>query len=569
MSILALLLAVAPVLTACPSATPQVVEKEVVVEKPVVQTVVVEKVVVATATPEPLPTAVVAEEPVYGGTLRVVSSSDVRPVDPLVCGGTDCWAVDLMVLNGLLRFKQGSADVEPELAEGMPSVSEDGLTYTFKLREGVKFSSGRDLTAHDFKWSFERYMKEGNRTNYFMTIKGAEAFRNGETEQLEGLKLLDDYTVEFTLDISTPYFLQLLAIPWTYVVDKEAIEEWGEDINQHLAGAGPFVMEERIPGQKLVFVKNANYFRDDEPYLDQVIWEVGVDPEVAVLRLEKGEIDLMEDFIPSSQLHRLMSDPQWQPYIQHGSASDAYNLNLRPANKPYDDLRVRQAIYTAIDREKLVKVTGGLGQPAYGLFSPSSGDWYNADIARYDYDPDKAKALLAEAGYADGFQTDGWAYNVTPYPEIAQSIQQDLAVIGIDVDLHLVARPAWTASKQDPTHGLGFNQGPLEIPDPFYIVEFYFLCSSIQPEGCCNRSWTCDPERDEKILAAGRETDHAKRVEMYHELEESVTYDEVIHVPLYYPEWVFIHSPKVGGYTFPVVMAWTMHIPRYWSVTGE
>jgi len=448
-------------------------------------------------------------------------------------------------------------------------VSDDGLTYNFKLHEGLKFSSGRDLTAEDYRWSFERHMKIGWGTAYYMMIKGAKAFGGGDTEHLEGLQVLDDHTVQFTLDTPASYFLQLLAIPWTFVVDKEAVEEHGDDYAFNPAGSGPFVLEEWTPGQKAIFTKNPNYFRDDEPYLDQVIWEVGVDPEVALLRLEKGEIDLMEDRIPVSQLQRITSDPKWQPYVLAAPGNDTYYMTLRPANEEYSDIRVRQAIYMAIDREKMVKITGGRGQPAYGLLAPPSGDWHNPDIARYDYDPEGARALLAEAGYPDGFKTEAWSYNVSPYPEIAQAVQQDLAAIGIDVDLHLVSRPAWAASNRNPEVGLGFNSWSLEVPDPSYIYDSAFTCASFFPDSCCNFSYYCTEELDAQVMAASMETDYATRVGLYHELDQTVCHDLILWVPLYHPGWVFIHSPKVGGYTYPVVLAWTMQVPRYWSATGQ
>lgn len=577
-----LLVLASMIVNACAQPTPVIVEKEKVVEKPVFQTVVVEKEkvvketvvvekeVVVTPTPEPVPTVVKAEKPVYGGTLRIASSSDFPSMDLPVSWDSASWAVELMIFNGLMRFQRSSAETEPELAESY-SVSDDGLIWTFKVREGLTFSDGSPLTAHDVKYSVDRNFSPdvgGWGTAYYMAIEGTAERMAGEADEVIGVKVVDDYTIEFHLTSPVPYFDKLMAMPWTYAMKKEHVEKYADDVSHRPLGSGPFMLEEWIPGQRAIFVKNPNYFRDDEPYVDKVIWEIGVEPEVALLRLEKGELDLMEDRVPASEYPRLIADPKWQPYIIEEAGNDTYYMTVNYNQEPLRHLKVRQAIAHAIDKEKMVRLIGGRGEPAKGLFA-ANNPAYNPDIPYYEYNPEKAKELLAEAGYPDGFKMDAWDYNVYPYPEMGQAIQHDLGAIGIDVHLHLLSRAAWFEANAQPENGLGFNSWSLELPDPSYIVDGGFSCAAMYPNSCCNFSWYCNAEFDAKLDAARSELDPEKRIEMYKEIDKHVTYDEVLWVPLYYPKWSFIYSPKVGGFEMPRVLAWTHQFYRYWSVTGE
>jgi len=542
--------------------TPQVVEKVV--------TEVVEVEVEVTPTPEPIPTAAVSTEPVYGGVLRVASSSEIPSMDPPVSWDSASWAAQLMVFNGLLRFASGSSDTEPELAESY-EVSDDGLTWTFKLREGLTFSDGTPLTAEDVKYSVDRNFSPdvgGWGTAYYMAIEGTAEMMSGEADEVSGVKVLDDQTIQFQLISPVPYFDKLMSMPWMYVMNRAQVEQYTDDVSHHPLGSGPFVVEEWTPGQSIKFAQNPNYFREDEPYLDGVEWEFGVEPEVALLRLEKGEIDLMEDRIPASEYPRLVGDPQWQPYIVEGEGNDTYYMTINSNQEYLRELPVRQAIAHAIDREKMVRVTGGRGIPAKGLFAPNNPA-YNPDIPYHEYNPDKARELLAEAGYPDGFKIDAWDYNVFPYPEMGQAVQQDLGAIGIDVDLHLLSRAAWFAANAQEENGLGFNSWSLELPDPSYIVDGGFSCAAMFPDSCCNFSWYCSEDLDAKLDAARSEQDPHTRIELYQEIDQIVTHDLTLWVPLYYPRWTFIHSPKVGGYQMPKVLGFTQPYGRMWSVTGE
>jgi len=593
------LLVAALILTACPAPTPQIIEvpKEVVVEKKVVETIEVvkevavekivketvevvveiEKEVVVTATPEPLPTPVVAEEPEYGGTIYATFVADPPSLgDPPPSWDGSSWMCHMLLYNGLLRFKQQpSQDVEPELAEALPTVSPDGKVFTFKLREGLKFSSGRPLTAEDVKWSLDRMLDDetqGWGVTYYMGIKGAPEAFSGEADGVEGIRVIDDLTIEIEMSdpIAPDWFMKLMTVAWTYVVDREAVEQWGEEFRVHPAGSGPYVLAEYTPGQMLVFEKNPNYWRQpDEPYADRIEIELSVDTSVAALKLEKGEIDLAaSDPMSPAALRPFLENPAWAPYIDRQEDTGAHLLALDASEGLTADLRVRQAIAYAIDKERMIAITGGNAIPAKTLLAPGSGEWYDPTMPEYEYSPEKAKALLEEAGVAEGTTIEFWSANYYPWAEIGQAIQYDLSQIGLDVQLHLVQRAAWYEANAN-HNPLVVNQWPLELPDPAYIFDGGFTCAAMYPDSCCNWSWICTDEMEAKLAAARQEQDKETRIGMYHALDRQVSYDEVLWIPLYSPEYIWVHSPRLGGFEVSVVYGpGTVNLSRMWVVGG-
>lgn len=582
-----LMVIAALLMSSCAPATPQIVEKEklatvviekeVPVEKKVVETVVIEKQVVVTPTPIPLPTAVVAEEPEYGGTIRLTFVADPPSLgDPPPSWDSSSWTCHMLLYNGLLRFKrQPSMEVEPELAESLPTVSPDGMTFTFKLREGLRFSSGRMLTAEDVKYSLDRMLDDetqGWGVTYYMGIQGAPEAFAGIAEGVEGIRVIDDRTIEIKMaePIAPDWFMTLMAVPWTYVVDREAVEKWGDEFTNHPAGAGPYVLKEYTPGRLLVFEKNPNYWRfPEEPYADRIEIELGVDTSLAALKLEKGEIEFTgPDPMSPAALKPFLDNPVWQPYIEEQMDTGAYFIALDASQGITADLRVRQAIAHAIDKNKMIEVMGANAIPAKSLLAPASGDWFDPTIPEYEYNPEKAKALLQEAGVAEGTTLEIWSANYYPWAEMAQAVQYDLQQIGLNVDLHLVQRAAWYEANAN-HNPIVFNQWPLELPDPAYIFDGGFACAAMYPDSCCNWSWICTDEMEAKLRAARQEQNREERVKMYHALDREVVYEKALWIPLFHLKYIWVRSPRLGGFHVSLVFGpGVQQLSRLWLVGG-
>jgi ABC-type transport system substrate-binding protein len=591
--LLAVLTSISLVLTQCSTPTPQIIKETVVVKETVpvekVVTQVVEKVAtqvvekqvekVVTPTPQvvPLPNVAVAtDKPVRGGTIRATWVADVPNLgDPPPSWDAQSWTSHMLLYSGLLRFKAGSADVEPELAESLPAVSADGKVYTFKLRPGLKFSSGRALTAADVKYSLDRMLDDktqGWGVTYYMAIKGAPEAFAGTADGVSGIRVKDERTIEIELSeaLSPSWFNALMAVPWTYVVDKEAVEKYGDDFRIHPAGAGPYVLKEYVAGQRVVYERNPNYWRNpEEPYADRVEIELGVDTAVGALKLEKGEVDLVTDPLPPTALKPFLDNPAWRPFIAEAVDTGAYFLALDASQGLTKDIRVRQAIAHAIDKEKMIQIIGGSAIPAKSLLSPSTGIYYDPNMPEYKYDPEKAKSLLKEAGVAEGTKIEFWCANFYPWREMAQAVQEDLEAIGLSTDLHLVGRAAWYEANGQ-HNPIVFNQWPLELPDPAYIFDGGFSKAAFYPNSCCNWSWYTTDELEGKLNAARREPDPAKRAKLYQALDREVVYDKVLWVPLFHLRILQVRSPRLGGYVIPQVLGPSVaQFFRYWVADGK
>ena len=270
--------------------------------------------------------------------------------------------------------------LEPCLATEVPSVenggiSEDGLVYTFHLREGVKFQPpvDREVTAADFKYSFERMMSEPRApaTSFYMGVVGAEEFMDGKADEISGFKAVDDYTVEITLASPDLSFLNALTMEFCDVVPQEWVEQWGKEIRRHPLGTGRFMFESWEPGQEIVLKKNPNYWEEGKPYLDEIRYALLYNPSTALLKLQQGEIDALGDGVPPADIARLQTDPEWMDYVYTQPLIAIMYLFLNDGMPPYDDPKVREAIAWAVDRDNLVKLQGGQARPSTSSIRPA------------------------------------------------------------------------------------------------------------------------------------------------------------------------------------------------------
>ncbi|HXF61579.1 MAG TPA: ABC transporter substrate-binding protein, partial [Caldilineaceae bacterium] len=227
-----------------------------------------------------------ATGPQRGGQAIVVYKDDLATLDPAVGYDWTNWPTIKMVFDGLLDYDD-TTNLMPRLAEAMPEVSEDATVYTFKLREGVKFQNGREVVADDVVYSITRVLDPDTASpgaGFYVGIKGAQEFMDGAASSVEGIQALDKYTVQFTLNSPDVTFLNKMALNFAFIVPKEEVEAAGADFGHAPVGTGPFILKEWQPGQYLLFERNPDYFYEGLPYLDSVRIEVGVAPDVALLR---------------------------------------------------------------------------------------------------------------------------------------------------------------------------------------------------------------------------------------------------------------------------------------------
>ncbi|MHC2485196.1 ABC-type transport system substrate-binding protein [Rhizobium leguminosarum] len=347
----------------------------------------------------PLP--VMAEEtPKQGGAIVVTYKDDITTLDPAIGYDWVNWSMIKSLYSRLMDYAPGTPNPVPSLAESF-TVSPDGLTYTFKLHKGVKFSNGREVVASDVKYSIERAVDpktQGPGAGFFGAIKGFEDETGGKTTTLAGIETPDDSTVIFNLSRPDATFLHVLAINFASVVPKEAVEAAAGDFGKKPVGSGTFILKDWTIGQQLVFERNKDYFVKGVPYIDSFKVEVGQEPLVALLRLQKGEVDIAGDGIPPAKFLEIKNSADGAQMIVDGEQLHTGYITLNTKVEPFDNVKVRQALNMAINKERITRILNGRATPANQPLPPLMPG-YDKSFTGYAYDVAKAKALLAEAGY--------------------------------------------------------------------------------------------------------------------------------------------------------------------------
>jgi ABC-type transport system substrate-binding protein len=504
-----------------------------------------------------------ADTPKQGGSATITFNNDLTTLDPQVGYDWQNWSVIKSIFDGLMDYKPGTTELEPDLAESY-SVSDDGLTYTFKLRDSVKFHNGRVMTSADVKYSFERAVNPATQSpggGYFGMINGYDDVVGGKVATLNGIETPDEKTVVFKLSRPDATFLHLMAINFGYIVPKEEIEAAGADWGKKPVGTGAFKFVEWVPGQNIKLERNKDYFRAGVPYLDNVTFEFGQDPTVAVLRLKKGEIDIVGDGIPPAQFAEIMADAANKELIAEGNQLHTGYVTMNVTQPPFDNVKVRQAVNMAINKERIVRLINNRAAPASQALPPAMPG-YNADNTGYSYDPEAAKKLLAEAG-AGEITTELYAMNVDPNPRIAQAIQQDLAAVGIKAEIRSLAQAEVIAAGgagKAPMIWSGGMAWIADFPDP---ANFYYgiLGCAGAVDGGWNWSRYCNKELDARATNADAMVkDDQKDVRI---AEWKAVFDDVLKdapwAPVFNEKRFTYHSARLGG--DPALFTDPIHIP--------
>jgi len=507
-----------------------------------------------------------ADAPKQGGAAVVTFNNELSTLDPAIGYDWNNWSVIKSIFDGLMDYKPGTTDLVPDLAESY-SISDDGQTYTFKLRDGLKFHNGRAVTAADFKYSIERAINpatQGPGAGFFGSIKGYDDMvGSAKATQLSGITTPDDKTVVVQLTRPDATFLHIMAINFGFVVPKEEVEKYGADFGKHPVGTGAFKFVDWVPGQKLDLERFADYHIKGLPYLDKLTFEFGQDPTVNVLRLKKGEVDLAGDGIPPAQFSESMNDPNTKALVIVGDQLQTGYVTLNVKIPPLDNLKVRQAINMAINKDRIVRIINNRAVPATQVLPPAMPG-YDSGQKGYAFDPEQAKKLLTEAGFADGFTTELYAMNVDPQPRIAQAIQQDLAAVGIKAEIKSLAQAevisAGGSAQGVPMIWSGGMAWLADYPDP---SDFYgpILGCSGAAEGGWNWAKYCNDALDQRGAAADAMVtaeQQGARVEAWKGIFNDVIKDAP-WVPIFNERRFTIHSARLGG--DPAIFTDAIHVP--------
>ncbi|MYM56328.1 ABC transporter substrate-binding protein [Rhodobacteraceae bacterium GS-10] len=488
-----------------------------------------------------------------GGSMIVTYKDDVSTLDPAIGYDWQNWSMIKSLFDGLMDYEPGTTVLKKDLAEDY-TITDGGKTFTFTLRKGVKFHNGRELTAEDVKYSLDRVTNPATQSpgaGFFGSIAGYDAMASGEADSLSGVTVIDPYTVEIKLSRPDATFLHVMAINFSSIVPKEVVEEYGPDFGKHPVGSGAFKLADWTLGQSLTFERNADYWHEGVPKLDQITFEIGLEPIVALLRLQQGQADIPGDGIPPAKFLEVTSDPAYKDFVIEGGQLHTGYITMNVKMPPFDNVKVRQAVNMAINKDRAVRIINGRAVPANQPLPPSMPG-YAPDYKGYAFDPEAAKALLAEAGFADGFETELYVYNTDPNPRIAQSFQQDLAAIGIKAEIRSLAQANVIAAGGEPDQAPMIWSGGMawiaDFPDPSNFYGPILGCDGAV-QGGWNWSWYCNADLDAKAVEADAMTDPAMAAEReakWREIYLSIM-EDAPWVPVFNEQRFTMRSAKLGG----------------------
>ncbi len=482
-------------------------------------------------------------------TLTFAKAGDVVKLDP--ADVTDGESITVMnnIFEGLIRYKPGTTELEPWLAEKW-DVSPDGKVFTFYLRKGVKFHDGTDFNADAVVFSFERQRDPNHPFHKY----GEWEYWSWCFNEIEKVEKVDDYTIKITLSEEFAPFLTTIAMFTVYIVSPKNHEKWGAEASSHPVGTGPFKFVEWVKDDHITLEKFENYW-GPKPKIDKLIFKVIPDASVRLLELQKGTIDGME-FPNPDDLEKIKGDKNLTLLTQPGLNIGYLAFNLGQDTPGYDpklsDVRVRKAIYHAINRQDIIEhLYKGTAVVAKNPLPPTL--WgYNDEIVDYEYNPDKAKELLKEAGYPNGFETNLWAMPVArPYmfdpQKIAEAIQSDLAKVGIKAKIVTYDWGTYLDKTEGGEHAMCLLGWTMDYPDPDNIL-YVLLDPDAATVGSAGNVAFYRNDKVHELNMLARKTYDIKEREKYYKEIQRIVHEDIPWVPLAHAQQMVVFRSNVKGF---------------------
>ncbi|GAA0354134.1 ABC transporter substrate-binding protein [Bacillus horti] len=485
-------------------------------------------------------------------TLIFARGADSTNLDPPTTTDGEVSRVTRQIFESLLEFADDSFEIQEGLAHDF-EILDDGLRYRLHLREGVTFHDGTEFNADAVIFNFDRWSDKNHEHHYAdlgfnYTYYGNEfgGFKGDEGHIIDDIVRVDEFTIEFVLNKKNAGFLKKLAMSAFSIASPQSFADYGSDVIENPVGTGPFVFRDWKKNESITLDKNPNYWKQGQPILDTVIFQVIPDNSARLTALRSGDIDLMDGLNPDD-VSSVESDANLTLYER--LPNNVGYLGFNTEKEPFTDPKVRIALNHAVNKEALiVGLYGNLAETAKNPLPPGYLG-YNDSIEEYAYDPERAKELLAEAGYPDGFEFDLWTMPVArPYmpdpQKAAEALQADFANVGLKANI--VTRE-WATYQEELVQGLqdvfmlgwsGTNG------DPDYFVNNLLSISAI-PGG--NRTFYRNEVVSDLFTRAIEEIDEQARDDMYQEALE-IIHNEAPWIPLVHNRPVLASSSNVLNY---------------------
>lgn len=465
-----------------------------------------------------------------GGTVVMARGSDSESLDPVMtASNVDIWILN-MVVEGLVGSSDDGKEIIPAVSDSW-EMSEDGLTYTFHIRDGIQFSTGDPVTAEDIVYSLTR-------------AKEADGPWAGMLDMMESIEDGGDGTVIAHLTEPSPAFLSTIAMFYCGIMPKAYCEEKGEEgIAEQPIGTGPFVLTSWTRGEKMVFQKNANYWEEGTPKVDEIDLTVVADDSTRIMQLESGQIDIAAD-VPYSRVSELQAMDNLS--VSLFDSTDVKFVLLNCQKEATGDKNVRKALALATDKQAINDaVYYGNGTLAETYLAPSL-PYSDQELPATSVDTDKAKELLAEAGYPDGLSLTVQVGNGdSAVLQTATLLQQQWKEIGVTLDIQQIDKATARQNWKDGNYDVFISNMTSDMTD---ISELAGLVAIESQTHCWRTYWNDEDQKkaEEYCIAGNAEMDETKRAEDYRKMQEVIA-DSVPLIPLLYAPYPFVTSSKIQG----------------------
>ena len=499
------------------------------------------------------------DTPRSGGTFVFHHESGVDTMDPHLAFNELSTIALRLLYDGLLDY-DAEGELVPSLAVSMPTISEGGTRFRFRLRRGVQFHplpgapEGRELTAHDVVYSLHRMMSQELGSPgfpFFKALRGADEYHQGNAESVEGIVLVDRYTIDFRLTEPDQTFLNAMAMTFAYPIARESVGRWGTEVGRHPAGVGPMIFDGWERGVQIEFRRHPHYWKQDA-HPDRMVYVETLMRGTAVMRFRNGDLDAIHRQSTQDYLFFKRAEA-WQPYMNEHPSGSTWGIIMNTGLAPFDNVHVRRAVAYGVDSESWARARSGRISATGQLVPPNIWGYAENLESEHHLDRERARAELREAGYPNGLPEpiqlavgEGDVSRI--YGELFQS---DMAEIGITVELRPLSFPTLIAESSKPRTMQTMLWGwSLDFPDAASFFDPNFHTAAIHPEHSQNRAFYSNPEFDALLDSARAETDREQRRSLYRQAADTLNRDA---------PWAFVFNPTVLEVWQPYVRGYRPH----------